>query len=107
MNQFLTARFQHCSDLCRRTFAFDYRLKVTQQMSPVELMAMIVQMAVGRVAITANDASELFTQQFGYHTTGASALNRKQRAGSTNDRPQSGFQAIFTRCWLVMRFGAV
>ena len=55
MNQFLSARLKLHSDLCGRALAFDHHLKVSEQVSPAELMTMVVQMAVGRVAITANE----------------------------------------------------
>lgn len=73
-----------------------HRLKVAEQVSPVESMTMLIQMSLGRVAITANNAPKLITQQFRHHSARASAVNRKQRAGSTNDCPQQGFQAVFT-----------
>ena len=101
MSQFLTTRFEHCSDFCRRTFAFDHRLKVTERVRPAELMTIIVQMAVRRVAIIANDATKIFTQLYSHDTSRLSASNRKQRACATSDRPETGLYVVFTAACFV------
>jgi len=65
MNQFLATLLQHSADISRTSAAINHCLTVlifsgAEEMSPAELMAMMFQMAVGRIAIDDDDAAELF-----------------------------------------------
>ena len=94
INQLLPTLLQHSADIGRNSAAIDNCLEVSEQMSPAELMAMIFQMAAGRIAIADNDAIEFFTEQISGHGPRPRSAHGKERAEATHDRPQPGLASV-------------
>ncbi len=106
INQFLTAWLQRIANHSRVPAAINHGLTVmicsgSEQMSPAELVAMIFQMTVSRIAIADDDAVEPFTQQFGDHRARPGCAHSEQRAEVTHNRPQPGFTAVLSAAGFV------
>ena len=71
-------------------------------MSPAELMAMIFQMAVGRIAIADNDAIEFFTEQVSGNSPRPRSAHGKERAEATHNRPQPGLAPVLAPAGLAL-----
>lgn len=99
MNQFLTTLFQHNTNLSRASTTINHRRPSffspgSDQMSPAELVAMILQMTAGRVAIADDDTAELITEKIGGNGSRAGSSHGKQGTEPANNLPQPGFEAI-------------
>ncbi len=67
----------------------------SDQMSPAELMAMILEMTVGRIAIADDDATDVFCEQFVRHRSGSGNPCGKERAERPTTVHNHALQAAF------------